>query len=222
MKLLVLLLLAASPLHFDITDARGKHPSGVAIDATERDADGWYQLRVTTKSKSPLILIWPYDARAKTPDGPEPIPAIVIQAGDPKALENPRVVVAMAAGILLGSAASQPPDIDKAIAGLVNSEDAFAKGVALLYAKKPVDAVDPLARALRERERQLTRVPSEIYPAAMLYGRALFEAGKFDEASVAFMKAMNQRPSDPAARKARAEALIKAGKPEAAESLLSQ
>jgi Flp pilus assembly protein TadD len=169
-----------------------------------------------------LILIWPYDARAKTPDGPEPIPAIVIQAGDPKALENPRVVVAMAAGILLGSAASQPPDIDKAIAGLVNSEDAFAKGVALLYAKKPVDAVDPLARALRERERQLTRVPSEIYPAAMLYGRALFEAGKFDEASVAFMKAMNQRPSDPAARKARAEALIKAGKPEAAESLLSQ
>jgi len=36
----------------------------------------------------------------------------------------------------------------------------------------------------------------------------LFEAGKFDEASVAFMKAMNQRPSDPAARKARAESII--------------
>jgi tetratricopeptide (TPR) repeat protein len=222
MKLLVLLLLAASPLHFDITDARGKHPSGVAIDATERDADGWYQLHVTAKSKTPFVLIWPYDGRAKTPDGPEPIPAIVIQAGDPKALENPRVVAAMAAGILLGSAASQPPDIDKAIAGLVNSEDAFVKGVALLCAKKPVDAIDPLARALRERERQLTRVPSEIYPAAMLYGRALFETSKFDEASLAFMKAMNQRPSDPAARKARAEALIKAGKPEAAESLLER
>jgi tetratricopeptide (TPR) repeat protein len=222
MKLLVLLLLAASPLHFDITDARGKHPAGVSIDASERDADGWYQLHVTTKSKTPLVLIWPYDGHAKTPDGPEPIPAIVIQAGDPKALENPRVVAAMAAGILLGSAASQPQGIEKAITGLVNSDDAFAKGVALLYAKKPLDAIDPLARALRERERQLTRVPSEIYPAAMLYGRALFEAGKFDEASVAFMKAMNQRPSDPAARKARAEALIKAGKPEAAESLLEQ
>ena len=161
MKLLVLLLLAASPLHFDIADGRGKHPSGVAIDATERDADGWYQLHVTAKSKTPFVLIWPYDGRAKTPDGPEPIPAIVIQAGDPKALENPRVVAAMAAGILLGSAASQPPDIDKAIAGLVNSEDAFVKGVALLCAKKPVDAIDPLARALRERERQLTQIVAD-------------------------------------------------------------
>ena len=123
----------------------------------------------------------------------------------------------MAAAILLNSPVSQPPGIENAIAGLVHSEDAFAKGVALLYAKKPVDAVDPLARALRERERQLTRVPSEIYPAAMLYGRALFEAGKFDAASLAFLKAMNQRPSDAAARKARAEALIKAGKPEAAQ-----
>jgi tetratricopeptide (TPR) repeat protein len=222
MKLLVLLLLAASPLHFDITDARGKHPAGVSIDATEPDADGWYQLHVTVKSKTPQMLIWPYDGRAKTPDGPEPIPAIVIQAGDPKALENPRVVAAMAAGMLLNSTAPQPPGIDKTIAGLVSSDDAFAKGVALLYARKPVDAIDPLARALRERERQLTRVPSELYPAAMLCGRALFEAGKFDEAAVAFMKAMNQRPSDPAARKARAEALIKAGKPEAAESLLER
>ncbi|MGD1070735.1 MAG: tetratricopeptide repeat protein [Bryobacteraceae bacterium] len=226
MKLLVFLLLAASPLHFDITDARGKHPSGVTIDAAEPDADGWYQLHVTTRSSAkstpPLVLIWPYDGRAKTPDGPEPIPAIVIQAGDPKALENHHVIAAMAAGVLLNSTAPQPQGIDKAIAGLANSEDAFAKGVGLLYAKNSVDAIDPLARALRERERQLTRVPSEIYPAAMLYGRALFEAGKFEDAAVAYMKAMKQRPSDAAARNARAEALIKAGKPEAAESLLGR
>jgi predicted Zn-dependent protease len=94
------------------------------------------------------------------------------------------------------------------------------KGVGLLYEGKPADAVEPLARALKERERQLTRIPSEIYPAAMLYGRALFGAGKFDDAAVAYLKAMNQRPSDRAARRARAEALIKAGKPEAAEELI--
>jgi len=73
---------------------------------------------------------------------------------------------------------------------------------------KAVDAVDYLARALKERERQLTRVPSEIYPAAMLYGKALFAAGEFDDASVAFLKAVRLRPSDLLARKARNEALI--------------
>jgi tetratricopeptide (TPR) repeat protein len=221
MKLVVLLLLAASPLHFDINDARGKHPSGVTIDAAEPDADGWYQLHVTTKSKTPPVLIWPFDGRAKAPDGPEPIPAIVIQPGDEKAFENTRVAAAIAAGILLNPnhSAAGP---ENAIAALVNSDDAFAKGVGLLYAKKPLDAIDPLAQALRDRERQLTRVPSEIYPAAMLYGRALFEANKFDDAAVAFLKAMKQRPSDAVARKARAEALIKAGKPEAAESLLER
>ena len=77
--------------------------------------------------------------------------------------------------------------------------------------------MDPLARALKERERRLTRVPSEIYPAAMLYGKALFGAGKYDDAAVAFLKALKQRPSDAAARRSRSEALIKAGKPEAAE-----
>ena len=92
----------------------------------------------------------------------------------------------------------------------------------LLYENKPADAVEPLARALRERERQLTRIPSEIYPAAMLYGRALFGANQFDDAAVAYLKAMNQRPSGAAARKARAEALIRAGKPEAAQGLLSR
>jgi tetratricopeptide (TPR) repeat protein len=228
MKLVALLLLAAPALHFDITDARGKRPAGVTIDTAEPDADGWYQLNVTTKpagkSKTQPVLVWPFDGRAKTPDGPGPIPVIVIQAEDQKALGNTRVVAAIAAGMLLhadhadgfGAAA-----LAKAIADLAGSDDVFAKGVGALYARKAADAVDPLARALRERERQLTRVPSEIYPAAMLYGRALFEAGKFDDAAVVWLKAMNQRPSDQAARRARAEALIKAGKPEAAQSLLN-
>jgi tetratricopeptide (TPR) repeat protein len=226
MRLVVLLLLAAPALHFDITDARGKRPSGVTIDATGPDADGWYRLQVTAKSaaksKTQPILVWPFDGRAKAPDGPGPIPAIVIQSGDEKALGNTRVVAAIAAGILLHATGFEAPGLEKAIAGLATSDDAFAKGVGLLYARKPLDALDPLARALRERERQLTRMPSEIYPAAMLYGRALFDANRFDDAAVAWLKAMNQRPSDPAARKARAEALIKAGKPEAAQSLLDR
>jgi tetratricopeptide (TPR) repeat protein len=228
MNLVLFLLLSASTLHFDITDARGKRPAGVTIEAGNPAAEGWYQLRVaakaTGKSKTEPILVWPFDGRAKAPDGPGAIPAIVIQPEDERALENTRVVAAIAAGMLLNvdhAEGFEAMALAKAIDDLAGSGDAFAKGVGLLYAKKASDALDPLARALRERERQLTRVPSEIYPAAMLYGRALSEANKFDDAAVAYLKAMKQRPSDAAARQARAQALIKAGKPEAAEPLLA-
>jgi len=217
MRFVVLLLLAAPALHFDITDARGKKPAGVTIEAGEADADGWRELRVTSKAKGTApVLVWPYDGRAKVQDGPGDIPVIVVQAGGAAALKSPRVAAAMLAGALLGG--RQEAGVDAV--ELEAAADPWAKGVGLLYAKKAAEAVGPLAVALRERERQLTRVPSEIYPAAMLYGRALFEAGKYDDAAVAFLKAMKQRPSDAVARKARAEALIKAGKPESAEELL--
>ena len=223
MKFLALLLLAASPLRFvlaasplrfDITDGRGKKVSGVVIEATDPDANGWYRLTVT-KSKGGAVLVWPYDGRAAAPDGPAAIPAIILQQGEAKAL-SPRAAAALAAAKLLGV----NPEAESDAAILAAAEDPFAKGVGLLYAHKAAEAIDPLARALRERERQLTRMPSEIYPAAMLYGKALFEANKFDDAAVAFLKAMKQRPSDPAALKGRVEALTKAGKPEAAQALL--
>ena len=66
-------------------------------------------------------------------------------------------------------------------------------------------------------ERQLTRVPSEIYPLAMLYGQALLAQNKFDEAAVQFAVALRQKSHDERAHAARNEALIKAGKPEAAQ-----
>jgi tetratricopeptide (TPR) repeat protein len=93
--------------------------------------------------------------------------------------------------------------------------DPFEKGVGLLYAGKYADAAGQLAIALKQRQRQLTRVPSEIYPAAMLQGLALYRANKFDDAAVAWLTALKQRPSDEMAQKHRAEALTKAGKPEA-------
>ena len=220
MKAAVLLLfaafMAASALHFDITDARGKKPSGVSIIASDPDIDDWYRLKVVSKGKIEYVLVWPFDGKAKVADGPEAIPAVVIEEGDAKALAAPRIVAYRAVAELLGAKPASGLDMS----GLAVAEDPFLKGVRLLYQSKPADAVEPLARALRERERQLTRIPSEIYPAAMLYGRALFGANKFDDAAVAYLKAMNQRPSDGAARKARAEALIRAGKPEAAEGLV--
>jgi len=215
MKTAVLLFFAASALHFEITDARGKKPSGVSIEASAPDADGWCRLKVVTKSKTGYVLIWPFDGMAKAPDGPEPVPAIAIEEGDGKALSNPRVVASLAVAQLLGLKPRTPLET----AALLASADPFFRGAGLLYADRPADAVEPLALALKDRERQLTRIPSEIYAAAMMYGRALFAAGKFDDAAVAYLKAMNQRPADPAARKGRAEALIKAGKPEAAEGL---
>jgi len=110
--------------------------------------------------------------------------------------------------------------LKQAAAALENSADYWVKGVGLLYNGKASDAVEPLGKALRERERVLTRIPSEIYPAAMLSGRALLEAGKFDEAALAFLKAVKLRPTEQAAREARAQALVKAGKPEAAQAAL--
>ena len=81
-----------------------------------------------------------------------------------------------------------------------------------LYAGKPAEAADQFAIALKQRQRQLTRLPSEIYPVAMLYGKALYRMNKFDDAAVAFMTALKQRPSDEMARTSRADALIKANK----------
>jgi hypothetical protein len=212
-KVWLILLLAAPALHFDVTDARGKRPPGVTIEAANPDEDGWYRLTVSSKGKSEPILIWPFDGIAKAPDGPGGVPVIVIDKGDARAGSNPRVMAALQTGALLGVRRDVGVDLHAASS---SSEEPWGKGVGLLFADKPVESVEPLGRALKERERQLTRVPSEIYPAAMLYGKALFAAGKFDDAAVAFLKAIKQRPLDPAARKSRSEALIKAGKPEAA------
>ncbi len=209
-------LLAAGP-QFDITDARGKKPSGITIEVGSPDEDGWMALKLGGKTKVPYTLVWPYDGRAKNLEGPGAINVLVIEQGDAKALTVPKVAVALLARELLGSSAD-----GASVASLEKAEDYWSKGVALLYSKKAADAVEPLGKALRERERVITRIPSEIYPAAMLYGRALFEAGKFDDAALAYLKASKQRPSDMAPRKARAEALIKAGKPEAAAAALNQ
>ena len=104
--------------------------------------------------------------------------------------------------------------LEKAIAGLVASEDDFEKGIGLLFTHKSADAVPSLGMALRARERVMTRIPSDIYPAAMLHGIALLRINKYDDAAVAFRKAMLVRPADIEARKYRAEALEKAGKPD--------
>lgn len=224
-----LTLLAASVLHFNITDARGKRPAGVSIEARDADFDGWYDLKLKVDSnKIDPVLIWPFDEKAAAPDGPEPVPAIAIQRGDQKALANAVVLAAMATPVVLGVSTLaeiarrtgfNSAALSKLFASLTSASDPFAKGVGLLYAQKPFDAVDPLALALRERQRQLTRVPSEIYPLAMLEGRALILSNKFDQAAVAFLTASKLRPSDASAQQMRAEALIKAGKPEAAKEL---
>ncbi len=224
-RLLLFLMLASPALHFDIVDARGKKPSGVSVEADAPDADGWCPLKVVNKNKASAgkpqpvyVFAWPYDARAKVADGPGDIPVLLFEAGDPKVLANPKLVAALGAAKLLGQPVESGFDaaaLEKALAALTTSEDPFAKGVALLAANKPSDAVEPLSRVLRERERQLTRVPSELYPAAILAGRALLGAGKYDLAAVAFLKALHQRPSSEDAKRFRAEALEKAGKADA-------
>jgi hypothetical protein len=215
----LLLLLAAPVLQFSITDGRGKETSAVTIEAGVADEDGWRPVRLG-KAKGDAVIVWPFDGLAKLPDGPEPIPAIVIQRGEEKALGNKRVAAAIATAVILGvpgdKAGFASEALAAAFAGLALSADPFEKGVGLLYAGKAADAAEALSLALRQRQRQLTRVPSEIYPAAMLDGLALFRAGKFDASAVAYLAALKQRPSDQVAQKDRAEALTKAGKPEAA------
>lgn len=221
---MMLLLAAATTLHFDVTDARGKS-ANVGIESGEADASGWVKLRLV-KAKGEPVLIWPMESVAAPPDGTGEIPAMVISRGDAKALQNLRVVAALAAPVVLGfetleacgqRTGFEPVALSKAFSGLGLAAGAFEKGIGLLYLNKAEEAAEQLSTALRERQRQLTRVPSEIYTAAMLDGKALLTAGKFDAASVAFGAALKQRPEDERARLARAEALIKAGKPEAAK-----
>ncbi len=219
-----LALSAAQGPQFDITDARGKKASGVTIEAGTPDADGWFPLKFA-KTRGEPVLVWPFDGTAKLPDGPEPIPVIAIQRGDEKALANPRVLAAIAVPIMLGLATPQgmagktgldTSALTKAFPTLISASDSLEKGVGLMMSNKFADAAGELARALKERQRQLTRVPSEIYPAALLYGQALEREKKFDEAAVAFLAALKVRPSDEWARKLRQDALIHAGKPDAA------
>ena len=209
---------------FEITDERGKKPPGVTIEAGTPDADGWFPLKFA-KTRGEPVLVWPFDGTAKLPDGPEPIPVIAIQRGDEKALANPRVLAAIAVPIMLGLATPQEmagktgldtSALTKAFPTLISASDSLEKGVGLMMSNKFADAAGELARALKERQRQLTRVPSEIYPAALLYGQALEREKKFDEAAVAFLAALKVRPSDEWARKLRQDALIHAGKPDAA------
>jgi hypothetical protein len=207
MKLAALLFLLAAPvLQFRITDERGKETGAITIAAGAPNDDGWRPLRIA-KFKGDPVLVWPFDGLAKEPDGPEPVPAIVIQRGDEKALANKRVMAALATAVVLGTA--NPEDTARK-SGLPAA--ALVKSFADLA---PADAAKSLDAALRERQRQLTRVPSEIYPAAMLDGLALLRANKFDAAAVVYSAALKQRPSDEAAMKLRDEALVRAGKPEA-------
>jgi len=225
MKPLALLFFFAAPvMHFHVTDGRGKETNAVTLEAGAPDEDGWRPLQIA-KAKGDAVLIWPFDNSAKQPDGPEPVPVIVIRRGDPRALSNKAATAAIATPIVLGVAelASEAGKtgftadaLSKAFSDLASAEDAFEKGVGLLYAGKNADAAKSLDVALRERQRQLTRVPSEIYPAAMLDGLALTRAKKFDEAAVSYAVALKQRASAADAAKLRNEALIKAGKPEAA------
>ena len=226
MKALTIFLLAAAPaLQFEVMDGRGKPTSAVTLEADAPDEDGWCQIKIA-KAKGQPVLVWPFDGAAKLPDGPEPVPAIVIQRAEVKGLSSKRVTAAIATPIALGAAGLEetarktgiPQDsLAKAFAGLAESSDPFEKGVGLLYAGKYADAADQLAIALKQRQRQLTRVPSEIYAVSLLYGQALYRANQFDDAAVAFLAALKQRPSDEAARRYRSDALVKAGKPEAAE-----
>jgi hypothetical protein len=217
-------LLAAPVLQFQITDGRGKETTAITIEAGAANDDGWRPLTVV-KAKGDVVIVWPFDQSAKTPDGPEPVPAIVIQRGEEKALGNKRIVAAMATPVVLGLASVEEESrrtgltsemLTKGFSGLATSADPFEKGLGLLYAGKAADAAEQLSVALRQRQRQLTRVPSEIYPVAILDGLALYRANKFDDAAVAFLSALKQRPSDQWALKYRSEALTKAGKPEAA------
>ncbi len=223
MNWLALFLLAGPSLHFDITDARGHKASGVTIEAGAPDPDGWSQLKLTKspKNKADIILIWPFDGEAKLQDGSGEIPAIVIERGDARAPRNPHIVAAIITPVVLGLATLEqraqvtgldPAALAEAAEKLTTSTDPFEKGVGLFYKTNPIEALTPLNEAYKQRQRQLTRVPSEIYPVAMIYGRALVQSKKFDEAAVSFLIALRQRASDEWALKARAEALKQVGK----------
>jgi hypothetical protein len=218
------LAIAASGLQFNVLDARGKQTSAVTLSAGAADEDGWQPIKIA-KSKGDVLLIWPFDGLAKTPEGPEPVTAIVIQKADEKGLSNKSTVAALATPVLMGvssmAAISEKSGysvdaLELAFAELASSSDAWQKGLGLLFTGKAKDAAAQLGLALRERQRQLTRVPSDIYPVAVVHGRALFKANQFDDAAVAFLTAMRLRPSSEVATKARDEALIKAGKADAA------
>jgi tetratricopeptide (TPR) repeat protein len=230
MRFVILLLAAAQAFHLDVVDARGKKPSGVVVETGDAASDNWRKLDIT-RAKKDSVIVWPFDALAAEPDGPGAVQVAVIQRGDLKALANPRIAADIATVVVLGRESLEgtakrtgfdAAALKSAFTSLANTTDDYAGGVGLLWTSQPARAADLLARALRERERQLTRIPSDIFPASLLDAKALFDSGKYDDAAAVYLKAMKLRPSDAAVRKARAEALTKAGKEDAARELLEQ
>ncbi len=193
-----LLLLAGSAMHLDVTDARGKKAPGVVVEAGAPDGDGWLILSVV-KGKDDWVLVWPADGLAKAPDGPAPVPAIVIQRGDRKALANARVVAAMAVPTYWAPQPSttnlanrvQRVRFGEGICRTGLFPRRFRSGIGWLWENNGGEASDKMAQALKERAAATgtTRMPSEIYMAAMIYGQALLLEGKFDAAAVAFLLA---------------------------------
>ena len=230
MKLLILFLAAGQAFHLDVEDARGKKPSGTVVEVGEAGQDDWRKLNII-RAKKDSVIVWPFDALATEPDGPGAVQVVVIERGDSRALASVRIAADIATGVVLGRESLEDAAkrtgfdaaaLKAALTALATASDDYAGGAGLLWTNQPARAATLLARALRERERQLTRVPSDIFPAAMLDAKALFDSGKYDDAAAVYLKAMKLRPSDAGLRKARAEALTKAGKEDAARELLEQ
>jgi hypothetical protein len=228
------------------TDRSGKTRIRLAPGARPGD---WVPLQVV-QSPQELVFISPWDARARIPFGNEFenfAGVVLAERGDRALLEHGGALASIAARI---QAQSQPPDtettateerrtaalaqvahllgldseeLDRAIRTVASqSTDPYERGMSALYQRNYAAAAEHLAESLRARQKQLRRVPSSIVSSAFFLGQALYEQGKYSEAADAYRRALAFRPDDPAILNAMGLALIKAGKPAAAEPLLER
>ncbi len=207
------------------TDRGGK--TKIRLSADTRLGD-WVKLSVSEAPRA-MVMVTPWNGLVQIPDTPATI--VLTEPGARENLESEVAVASMAARLLAsGSMADvaaeflfDAPAIEKSIRGLGGrSKDPFQIGLSQLFQRENDAAAKYLAQALKEREKQLTKDAAEIVDAASFLGQALAAMGKWQDAAVAYQRALSGRADDADILHALGTALVKAGKPDAGEPFLKQ
>ncbi len=199
----------------------------IRLSADTQPGD-WVKLGISEAPRA-MLMISPWNGLVRILDTPATI--TLAEAGERANLESTTAVASMAARALVSGRLTEvasefrldAAEIEKAIRGLSGrSKDPFEIGLSKLYERENADAARHLAQALKQREKQLTKVAAEIVDAAFFLGQALAAMEKWPEAAVAYQRAMNDRPDDADILHALGTALVKSGKPDAGEPFLKQ
>jgi tetratricopeptide (TPR) repeat protein len=226
----------------DITNDNGIARIVLARDTKE---GSWVSLQIL---KSPpgkdFVIVSPWNSSAVIPSFEDEshnfVDVVVLQRGDPTALESNTVLAAATAMIIRASAPNtggqrnpqanlapvakhyglDPGDLDRAIRSWgQESADPYEVGLADLYASDYPQASSELANSLAKGEEKADLDRRQVVDAAFFLGSSLWSESKYQASVTAYLRCLELRPDDVATLNNLAVSLHRAGNYPAAEPL---